>query len=96
MARCQGCNAEVLWLENAKTGRRAPVNPSPDPSGNVVIEGGRYRVLTKKEQAEPPVSLFDMGEAQGQRHTLHFSTCPNADHFRRCKTCHHTPCSCAT
>lgn len=93
MATCQGCGAKVFWKANVKTGRAAPVNPEPDPNGNVIMVGNKYQVLTKQELAQR--SIFDMGEPEQLRYTLHFANCKNADHFRRCKKCHKEPCTCA-
>lgn len=96
MATCQGCGARVTWLRNVSTGGSAPVDPTPSPTGNVVMRGDGYAVLTKAERAELDAgpTLFDAGEPTTLRYTLHFATCPHADHFRRCKVCHHTPCNC--
>lgn len=95
MATCDGCDAEVRYLENDKTGKRAPVNVDPDPSGNVTIpERGKYHVMTKAEKEDAAPSLFDAGPPT-DRYTLHFATCPRANHFRRCGTCHQSPCRCA-
>lgn len=90
MTRCEGCNAEITWFENEKTGRRAPVDLTPSPTGNVTLNfrAGTYRVLTKEEMSP---SLFGDEEP---RFTLHFATCPQADHFRRCAKCHRSPCAC--
>jgi hypothetical protein len=93
MASCQGCGATVFWKRNVKTGKAAPVDPEPSLTGNVVMEANGYRVLNKAE-LNPPVTLFDAGEPERLRYTLHFATCPNADHFRRCGTCHKEPCVC--
>jgi hypothetical protein len=101
MARCQACARPVLWLPNSKTGRVAPVDVDPIDGGNVELctrevdgmgAGERaYRVLTKRELGQGP-SMF---EPTPDRYTLHFATCPDAAHFRRCGTCHKTPCTCA-
>lgn len=96
MATCRGCGKPVIWLPNSKTAKKAPVDPDPVEGGNVVIEGKGdarvYRVLTKKELAQGG-SLF---EPDPDRHTLHFATCSEAAHFRSCRTCHKTPCVCAS
>lgn len=81
MARCP-CGATVLWVPNAKTGHRAPVDPKPNPEGNVVMDAHGYRVLTKAELAAPNVD----GET---RYVLHFASCPQASVYRhRDQTAH--------
>lgn len=72
-----GCTVEVRWYPNNVTGKRALVNMTPDPNGNVVLEGDVYRVLKKHEMGNTP--LFDAPT----RYTLHFATCPKASAFRR-------------
>lgn len=89
--RCDGCEALIIWRHHQRTGKRAPVNPTPDPSGNVVLVGDtEYRVLGKIERNGPPAMFGD----EADRYTLHFATCPKADHFRRCGKCHKSPCRC--
>lgn len=75
--RCAGCHASIRWYPNVNTGKRAPVNVTPDANGNVVLEDGNYRVLRKHEIGNQP--LFDAPT----RYTLHFATCPTPEKFRR-------------
>ena len=89
-----GCGATVIWLKPVNGDRPAPVDPQPVPDGNVVIpRPGFYKVLTKREidNYNNPGMLDDPAPP---RYKLHFATCPNAEHFRRCKKCHETPCQC--
>lgn len=97
VATCTGCGATVFWKRHHATDKAAPVNPDVDPTGNVVLDGDHYRVLTKKEIAalDTP-TLLDMGDPEVRRYTLHFATCPASNQFRRCNKCHHTPCECST
>lgn len=94
MADCEGCHARIEWRANTKTGKAAPVDPTPVANGNVVLErDGTYRVLTKAEitRLDNPGMLDD---PPPDRFTLHFASCPSASRFRRCGRCHRTPCVC--
>lgn len=79
-SQCRSCKAEVIWADTA-SGRRMPVDATPNPAGNVVLVDQGVQspplalvVHTEQQQAEaPPESL----------HTSHFATCPNADRHRR-------------
>lgn len=94
MSHCEGCAAPVEWRKHVTTGKAAPVDTTPTPDGNVLLEGpGEYRVLTKREiKALDNPGLFD--DDPPDRYTLHFATCPRAAHYRRCGRCRHTPCRC--
>lgn len=71
---CRSCGAEIVWRVNAATGRPAPIDPLPDPDGNIVLEAnGRYRVLSAAEDATG---------APRRRYTSHFATCPSAAAWR--------------
>lgn len=94
MAACSGCGATVFWRANASTGKQAPVDARPDPKGNVVIDSGAYKVLTKAEMSALDIIAQDKNQRQTVRYNLHFATCPKAGTFRRCSKCHKTPCSC--
>lgn len=69
---CRSCGQPVVWAAHHETGRLAPIDPAPNPAGNVVLlPKGRYRVLSAGEQ---PV---------GDRFTSHFATCAHAPAWRR-------------
>lgn len=87
MSACKSCGAPVEWREHIETGRRAPVNVTPDPKGNVVLEGEvQYRVLTHDEiETFDALTVLDAEGVLGSsvkrspaRYTLHFTDCPNA------------------
>lgn len=67
MSRCRSCGRTVTWVV-MPSGRRNPVEVCEDPTqANIVIEGVEGRVV-----------------APGQgTHISHFSTCPDAESFRR-------------
>lgn len=69
---CRSCRAPILWREHVGTGRRAPIDATPDPAGNVVLVDPRsYTLLGAGDSPEVP------------RYTNHFQTCPNADRHHR-------------
>ncbi len=37
-----GCGAEILWVEVKATRRNMPVDPEPNPKGNLEMDGVRY------------------------------------------------------
>jgi hypothetical protein len=37
-----GCGAPILWAEVRTTKRNMPVDPDPNPKGNLLINGERY------------------------------------------------------
>jgi len=105
VSRCEACDAAIVWAKNDVTGRVAPVNRAVDPFGNVVLLAaqGQYHVLSAAALSylrcealftEEPNELASL--LIHTRHTLHFATCPKADHFRRCKKCRQSPCTCPT
>lgn len=74
-----GCGTAYKWRRHVDSGRRAPVETTPDPDGNVVIEGGGYRVLTDEEKATKV----------GPRFVLHFGCDQFAATMKRRDPVHH-------
>jgi hypothetical protein len=65
----------VLWLAHVRTGHVQPINPLPEPDGNIRVllggdgrPSGLYVVVPKRDWA-----VYD-----GQLHTPHVSSCSNA------------------
>lgn len=69
MGSCRDCKARVMWAKT-ETGRNLPVDPTPDDTGNVLIERDVAGVL----QAW---TLGPNDTRPGQRYMPHFATCPN-------------------
>jgi hypothetical protein len=73
---CRSCGAEIVWARTERD-KRAPIDAEPNPLGDVVLiwhEGDRE-----------PLAIFgvpDEAFEEWQRHTSHFATCPDADHWR--------------
>lgn len=75
-ALCEGCGAEIRFALLG-TGNRIPIDPTPDPDGNVAVyrdaDGDlRGRVVTVAR----PVLAYE------RLHHTHFATCPKAERFR--------------
>jgi hypothetical protein len=80
--RCQGehCDAEILWCVTATRGKPIPIDPDPVDDGNILkvgIDAAGKRVVRYVQRGE---------ETTGRRrYVAHFTTCPDADSFRRKK-----------
>ena len=79
-AHCNSCNAPIVWLKHAKTGKPAPINAAVDPGGNIVMypDKGIYVVASPKE-----MTGFRFAYPDTQFHTNHFSNCPQARTWAR-------------
>jgi hypothetical protein len=73
MSRCRSCQAHIIWAVT-DTGRRMPVDPDPDPQGNLTVwatgEGWRVSVITEDWPESRP------------RFRPHFATCPDSESWR--------------
>jgi hypothetical protein len=74
---CDACGATMRFVRTTK-GEVMPVNPKPDPAGNVRLRaaaGGGWlaEVMTKDQLAT----------YTGPRYKPHFATCPAAKEFSR-------------
>jgi len=90
-ARCRSCGEEILWLPNDQTGKKAPIELTPDADGPVVLmhapgndeEPIAYHVLTKAERA---LRMFDPAvpaNSSAARYRNHFQTCAQAQSWKR-------------
>lgn len=77
-AKCRSCRAPIRWVETS-SGKRMPLDPDPDPEGNVWID--------RIENGTPIVHVALMGSAvpSGEpfRYVSHFVTCPDRDAWRK-------------
>lgn len=77
MPTCRSCHAEIKWIE-LTSGKKCPVDPvrrhidDVDRDTKLVTESGD--IITKKFNGE-----FE----DGYGFPSHFSTCPNADEWRK-------------
>lgn len=77
---CRDCGAVVRWVKT-RAGKSMPVNPVPDPRGNIaatLVAGGRYvdgRVITKLDPAALGETVF----------RAHWADCPRGERTTRPK-----------
>lgn len=78
---CRSCGDPLLWVTTAATGKAMPLNPEPDPAGNVVLADD----LLGGASAQ----VLGPGEAWGARergedlYMPHHATCPQGKRWRR-------------
>lgn len=80
MGTCRGCGAKVKWIKTL-AGKNMPCDPTGVPywenvngTGKIVLSDGR---VVSCDLEGDPVTMSGYGWVS------HFSTCPNADRFRR-------------
>jgi hypothetical protein len=76
VATCRSCGAPVVWFRTPR-GRATPVDPAPNPKGNVeLLHDGTCRV-------HGPVDAEAAQLAGAELYVSHFATCPDAPQHRR-------------
>lgn len=75
MNACRSCKAPVLWTRTA-AGKAMPLDPEPNPAGNVVLVKGVAVVLGKR-------AAEGVAAVEGTRYMPHWATCPNAKEHKR-------------
>lgn len=78
-AVCRSCGAPIVW-ETTVTAKAMPIDPDPDPAGNVDV------VWIGGERVALVLGPADAVAAQAAGHKLyvsHFGTCPSAGAWRR-------------
>ena len=78
MAFCKGCGAVIEWHKTSD-GKNIPVNPDPTPRGNLVFDE-RARMVYMRPGSKPKMWAS------------HFSTCPEAESFRKQASCDRSDC----
>jgi len=74
---CRSCKAPILWA-TTKNGESIPLDPDPTPDGNLILmASGVALVRAKTDQSTLP------GFDDAPRYVSHFSTCPQADEWRK-------------
>jgi len=68
MSACSSCKQRIIWAKTA-SGKAIPLNPDPQPGGNLELKDGVARVV----QPHPAVKLY----------TSHFANCPSANAHRK-------------
>ena len=74
---CRSCQQQIIFIKNDDTGKSHPVDPKPvmvkvGVQGTYLAETGRY--LTARNCSAPTFGYVS-----------HFSTCPQADRWRKKK-----------
>jgi len=72
LARCSSCDRPIMWKRHKTSGKWAPIDLQPVPSGNLLLvpdDPDFYR------HAQP-------WDEPGDRYTNHFQTCPHAQTWR--------------
>lgn len=77
-ASCRSCGASIVWATTHK-GRPMPVDADPVEGGNVRLRRDGEKVIAEYPGKEHP-ALF---EDDAPRYVSHFSTCPEAEEWRR-------------
>ena len=82
VARCRGCGAEIIWIRTPG-GKSIPCDPTPviyweraKAKGKVVTPNGE--VISCEFEGDRPF-------ATGAGYISHWSTCPEANQFKRRK-----------
>jgi hypothetical protein len=85
--RCHSCGAPIFWA-HTQEGKRIPMNPDPDPKGNITIHNDV--VILHNREIRPPVALYVgrpfkgvlFDEYVGRRYKTHFATCKQGREWR--------------
>jgi hypothetical protein len=72
VSACKACGAEILWATVENSGKKMPVNVTPDDTGNIVLCGNARAIVLKYD--ERAHYLF----AGNRLYTCHFATCERA------------------
>jgi hypothetical protein len=65
---CKSCGEPIRWALMTGTGHAMPLNPDPDPEGNVAIIESGDKSLAK--------IISKTSSWEGDRYMPHFVTCP--------------------
>ena len=69
LVQCKWCPAFVRWVRMVPSGKRNPLDPEPDPRGNVILSKTNDALAKALKRDEP---------YEGERYISHWSTCPGA------------------
>lgn len=77
--RCRGCGADIVWITSRK-GKHIPCDPALLP----VYEGGKEILFTDDGMTlKGTTNQQEGGDLLGYGRKSHWSTCPEADRFRK-------------
>lgn len=87
---CDGCGQTIVWAITEPSTNAMPVDPDPADDGNVEVIGpaniaahARRPLVRVRKKVRQTESLFDTDTPPAVLYHSHFTTCENADHFRR-------------
>lgn len=83
MSVCRGenCHRPIRWVLTKTNGKLQPVDPDPDPEGNLLVVGYSGPARTPVVVVEPP-GQEALGLAEETRYMPHHATCPDVQEFR--------------
>jgi hypothetical protein len=79
--KCGSCDARIIWARTI-AGRSMPVDAEPSGGGTVLLEIRQGFLLATVYNAAA-VSVLLGPETRAQLRQSHFSTCPDADKWRK-------------
>ena len=86
MSACRSCGAPIEWVRTTN-GETMPLDPDPRDDGNLARTGSRSTTRTGSEvdvvRYVDPADLPLPGLDPPDRYVSHFTTCPDADQWRR-------------
>jgi hypothetical protein len=74
MASCRSCNAPIIWAISERSGKPIPLDAAPVADGH-----GRFAIIRGVARAY----IAEDARLGRDRYVSHFSTCPDAERFRR-------------
>lgn len=83
-SKCRSCGQEILWGLWPTSGKKMPVDATPDMrppdrgGGKVVLSLDRRANVLKLAKFDP-----QQHDEKRNRYTSHFATCPNAAEHRK-------------
>jgi hypothetical protein len=80
MAKCRGCGADIIWIKTPG-GKSMPCDPIPVMYWEKAKAPGK--VVTPNGEIKNCVFEGDLDKATGVGYISHFSTCPQADRFKK-------------
>lgn len=80
MAKCRGCGAEIIWIRTL-AGKSIPCDPTPVIYWERAKAKGK--VVTPNGEVISCDFAGDLKKATGIGYISHWSTCPEANQFRR-------------
>ena len=89
MSKCKSCGADIIWIKTA-AGKNMPCDAQPisydtaHPATAECVQGGRQVLTLVTPDGRITRGIYNP-ESEKYGYLSHFSTCPNADSFRKGK-----------